>query len=71
MPIWLIILGSALGGGVIILHSFSKTKETSEAMLDAYKKMLQDSLEVMENEEEDDEDASESETDEDKSAEQN
>jgi|GEM_PF-3879425 len=73
MPSWMYILCIALAGGLIVLNGFSKTKESSEAMLDAYKQMLQDSLEndddddnEEEHDEEHDEDAT-SESDEEES----
>ena len=42
MEHWLIILGGALMGGLLVLHGFSKTKETNDCVLDAYDKLLRD-----------------------------
>lgn len=38
--LWLIILASALGGGILLLHGFAKSKGASELMLDTYQQML-------------------------------
>lgn len=40
MVLWPIILGSALGGGLLVLHGFSKCKAASEQMLKPYREML-------------------------------
>lgn len=40
MTTWLIILGFALTGGVLLLHGFGKAKETSELILDTYRDLL-------------------------------
>lgn len=42
MPLWLIILGSALAGGLLVLHGFGKTKQVSSSMLDCYQVMLKE-----------------------------
>jgi hypothetical protein len=40
MFVWLIILASAVGGGFVILHGFSKWKEGGELILSTYQDML-------------------------------
>jgi len=40
MVLWLIILGTALAGGLLVLHGFGKAKETHERMLDYYQGLL-------------------------------
>lgn len=40
MPLWLIILGTALVGGLLILNGFGQAKEVRERMLDCYAEML-------------------------------
>lgn len=42
---WLIILGSALAGGLLILHAFGRTKEASERMLSTYQELLKKAIE--------------------------
>lgn len=44
MPLWLIIMTASLGAGMLLLHGFSKTKESSNSMMTAYKEMLEQSL---------------------------
>lgn len=44
MPLWLIIMTASLGAGMLLLHGFSKTKESSDSMMKAYKEMLEQSL---------------------------
>lgn len=39
---WFIVLGGALAGGLLVLHGFSKTKETNDCVLDAYDDLLRD-----------------------------
>ena len=56
MPLWLIIAMSSFGGGLILLHGFRKSKETSENMLEMYHDMLQKSLEAPSKDDEEDED---------------
>lgn len=40
MLFWLIILVSAFGGSLLLLHGFAKSKAGSERMLEAYQEML-------------------------------
>jgi hypothetical protein len=40
MVLWAIILGGALGGGLLVLHGFGKSKAASPQMLTAYQQML-------------------------------
>lgn len=41
MTLWLIILGGALAGGLLVLHGFSKNKEVSARVLDTYQTLLE------------------------------
>jgi hypothetical protein len=43
MVLWLIILGSALAGGLLVLHAFGKAKEVRERILDVYEDLLNES----------------------------
>jgi uncharacterized protein HemX len=45
MVVWAIILACALGGGVVLLHGFAKSKSASEQMLKTYQQLLQDAAE--------------------------
>ncbi len=38
--LWLIILAGAFGGGLLVLHGFSKCKAGGEQMLETYQQML-------------------------------
>jgi len=40
MGYWLIVLGGALAGGLLVLHGFSKTKQVNDCTLDAYDNLL-------------------------------
>lgn len=40
MVLWLIILAGAFGGGLVVLHGFSKWKAGGEQMLETYQQML-------------------------------
>jgi hypothetical protein len=42
MVLWPIILGSAVGGGLLLLHGIGKSKAGSEQMLGAYQEMLEE-----------------------------
>ena len=42
MVLWPIILGSALGGGLLLLHALGKSKAASEQMLSAYQERLKE-----------------------------
>ena len=42
MVLWPIILGSALGGGLLLLHALGKSKAASERMLMSYREMLKE-----------------------------
>lgn len=68
MPLWLIIMTASLGAGMLLLHGFSKTKDSSDSMMTAYKEMLEQSLKDEDEDEEEEKEASgekdnESETD--------
>ncbi len=40
MILWLIILGTGLAGGLLVLHGFGKAKEVREGMLEKYWELL-------------------------------
>ena len=49
----LAVLATALGGGLLLLHGFAKSKGVSERMLDAYDDLLSRSREMDEENNED------------------
>ena len=42
--LWLIILAGAFGGGLLLLHGFSKCKAGGEQMLETYQQMLDEAI---------------------------
>jgi hypothetical protein len=42
MILWLVILGTALAGGLLVLHNFGRAKEVRERMLDRYRELLEE-----------------------------
>jgi len=63
MVLWPIILGSALGGGLLLLHGVGNSKAASEQMLKAYREMLKVVAERKANHKGDNADGSEGERD--------
>jgi hypothetical protein len=64
MPLWLIIAVSAIGGGIVFLHGFRKSKDSCELMLETYQGMLKQSLEIEEKKKKEKADAEEDENEE-------